>query len=456
MCHANSMKSSNPALVLAERSAPRYTSYPTAPHFHAGIGAAEAANWLAELPEATSLSAYIHVPFCRSLCAYCGCDTKAVLRDEPLAAYANTLGEEIDLLASRTSARRIAHIHWGGGTPSLLGPVRLTRLAGQLAGRFDISQIAEHAIELDPRHVDGELAETLARIGINRVSLGVQDMHRHVQQAIGRLQPPDEVEHSVKLLRQAGIEAINLDLMYGLPRQSIEDVRQTVNWAASLAPSRLAIFGYAHVPWMKKHQRLIDAAMLPGAELRLEQADAARVALVRCGYTAVGLDHFARPDDTLAKAARSGTLRRNFQGYTTDAADALLPLGASSIGKFPQGYVQNAPDIGGWSRAVLNGQLPVVRGLALSHDDLARADVIGRLMCALAVDFGELAQQHYGNAGAFDSSIGQLDQLAGDGLLIRDGRKLTMTEAGAPFVRLAAAAFDAYLADSAARHSVAV
>ncbi len=444
------------ALVLAERSAPRYTSYPTAPHFHQGIGPQEAADWLASLPDSASLSLYLHVPYCRSICAYCGCHTKATLRDEPLAAYANCLATEIDLLASKTRARRVTHIHWGGGTPSMLGAARLARLTKQIGERFDLSQIVEHAIELDPRHVDRQLADMLAEIGVNRVSLGVQDMHRHVQDAIGRVQPPEEVEATVALLRQAGIGAINVDLMYGLPHQTIHDVRRTVSWAADLDPARLAIFGYAHVPWMKKHQRLIDTAALPGAAERLEQADAAREALIAEDYVAIGLDHFARAGDPMAIAQREGRLRRNFQGYTTDCADALLPLGASSIGKLPQGHVQNAPDMANWSRAFGEGRLPVVRGIALSADDIARADVIERLMCDQFVDFGVLAETHFGRDDAFDSAIGQLDALARDGVLVRQGRHIAMTPAGAPFVRLAAAAFDAYLEQSQARHSVAV
>ncbi|MCC2096551.1 MAG: oxygen-independent coproporphyrinogen III oxidase, partial [Hyphomicrobiales bacterium] len=431
-------------------------SYPTAPHFHQGIGEQEVSGWLAALPESASLSLYLHVPYCRSICAYCGCNTKATLRDEPLASYANCLASEIDLVAARTKARRVTHIHWGGGTPSMLGPARLTKLTRHLSERFDLSGIVEHAIELDPRHVDGPLAETLAAIGVNRVSLGVQDMNRHVQVAIGRVQPPEDVEKTVELLRQAGIAAINIDLMYGLPHQSIDDVCRTVDWAASLDPARLAIFGYAHVPWMKTHQRLIDTAALPGAAERLEQADAARNTLVAADYVAIGLDHFARADDDMAIAMREGRLRRNFQGYTTDSADALLPLGASSIGKFPQGFVQNAPDMAHWSRAIGEGRLPVVRGIAISADDVARAEVIERLMCDLAVDFGALAQAHFGRADAFDQSIAQLDSLARDGVLIRQERRLELTPAGAPFVRLVAAAFDAYLEQSQARHSVAV
>ena len=450
------MATSESALILAERAVPRYTSYPTAPHFNAAIGAARATQWLADLPDNATLSLYLHVPFCSAICTYCGCNTKAVRREAPLDDYTATLEKEIDLLARATRARRVTHIHWGGGTPSLLGPKRLGRLAARVAGAFDLSAIAEHAIELDPRTVDAPLVAGLAAIGVTRASLGVQDFNEHVQRQIGRPQPYEVVENAVRLLRGAGIGAINLDLMYGLPDQSEEDVRRTATLAAGLAPARLAIFGYAHVPWFKSHQKLIDAAALPGASARLAQADLARRTLEAHGYEAIGLDHFARPDDDMAIAARGGTLRRNFQGYTTDVADALLPLGASSIGKLPQGFIQNAPDVAGWRRAVDAEKPAIVKGLELTDDDRLRASAIERLMCDFALDYGALARRLSGDVGALDDAADELDALERDGVVAREGRVVRVTEAGKPFVRLAAAAFDAYLHGGKARHSVAV
>ncbi len=443
------------SLVLAERSAPRYTSYPTAPHFSDAVNGETAAHWLAALPMDATLSLYLHVPFCTAICNYCGCHTKAVRRAEPIDAYTATLEAEIALLARSTDARRVTHIHWGGGTPSLLGPQRLERLASALQAHFDLSGIVEHAIELDPRTVTAKLADGLRRVGVNRVSLGVQDFNDHVQRAIGRVQPVEIVERCVAHLRKAGIEAINIDLMYGLPSQSEDDVRRTTLRAAGMNPSRLAIFGYAHVPWMKKHQRLIDAAALPGAAERIAQAEASRQALIEQGYEAIGLDHFARPDDPLAIAARDGTMRRNFQGYTTDAADALLPLGASSIGQTPQGFIQNAPDMGNWSRAVHDGRLAIARGVAITDDDRLRASVIERLMCDFAVDYGKLAKAA-GDEASLDDAVPYLVDLARDGVIEQRGRFVQVTDAGRPFVRLAAAAFDAYLHKGVARHSVAV
>jgi len=444
------------SLALAERAAPRYTSYPTAPHFSAAVGESEARAWLGALAPATTLSLYLHVPFCPSICAYCGCHTKAVKQDAPVAAYKETLEREIALVAAATPARRVKMLHWGGGTPSMLGPQRFAELVGALKERFDVAEDAEHAIELDPRLVDAALVEALVAAGVTRVSLGVQDFNPHVQEAMGRVQPYDIVESAVRLIRGAGISAINFDLMYGLPDQSTPDVVATARLAAGLGPSRLAVFGYAHVPWFASRQKLVEAVRLPGAAERLEQAEAVRGALEAEGYVAIGLDHFAKPEDDLARAAEQKRLRRNFQGYTADPADALIPFGVSSIGRLPQGYIGNAPDIGGWRRAVEAGRLPIARGLAFSPDDIARGAAIERLMCDFALDFGALAAAHGFAEHAFDAALPRLATLAEEGLITLSGRVIAVTQSGRPFVRLAAAAFDAYLDAGAARHSVAV
>jgi oxygen-independent coproporphyrinogen-3 oxidase len=284
----------------------------------------------------------------------------------------------------------------------------------------------------------------------------VQDFSPHVQAAIGRVQPFEVVARAVALLRHRGFEQINLDLMYGLPHQNERDVVRTAELAASLNPSRLALFGYAHAPWFAKHQRLIDAAALPGAAERLRQAAVARKTLTGLGFTVIGLDHFARPDDPLAGAARAGRLHRNFQGYTTDQADALLPFGASSIGRLPQGYFQNAPDVGAWRRAIEAGKLATVKGIGLTLEDKARAAVIEKLMCDFTVDYGLIAEAMLGDIGAFDAAQADLAALVQEGVAVTEGRRVSMTEAGKPFLRLVASAFDAYLPRGAARHSVAV
>lgn len=444
------------SLALAERSAPRYTSYPTAPHFSPEIGDGQARAWMAELSASANLSIYLHVPFCPAICTYCGCHTKALRQDAPLTAYKETLLREIELVSAAINAHHVRAIHWGGGTPSMLGPSRFREVARTLKEYFDLSKDVEHAIELDPRLVDEALAEALLESGVNRVSLGVQDFNPHVQKAAGREQPYEVVERCVTILRKAGITAINFDLMYGLPEQTVDDVIRTARLAAGLEPSRLAVFGYAHVPWFAVHQRLIDPAALAGANERLAQAAAVRETLESEGFEAIGLDHFARPHDALAIAAHEGRLHRNFQGYTTDDADALIGLGVSSIGRLPQGYLGNIGDTGNWRRAVEADKLPISRGLAFSREDIARGAAIERLMCDFSVDFGEVAQAHSFSEDAFDEAKPRLASLVDEGLAVVEGRRVTITERGRPFVRLAATAFDAYLEAKAARHSVAV
>jgi len=436
--------------ALAERNVPRYTSYPTTPHFSAAVTPARYREWLEALPREAHLSLYIHVPFCEELCHYCGCNTRAVRKRGPIDAYAEELLKEIALLRV-LAGRKLTHLHWGGGTPSILGPRWLRAIAGTLATQFDFSGLKEHAIELDPRRIDPALVAALKAIGVTRASLGVQDTSEEVQRQIGRIQPFALVERATGWLREAGIRDLNIDLMYGLPGQTVAHVRDSAARAAALEPQRLALFGYAHVPWFKTHQRLIDETKLPGVSERLTQAQAATDTLIAAGYAAIGLDHFALPADSLAVAAREKRLRRNFQGYTVDEADALIGLGASAIGRLPQGFVQNAPDLGGYTRALAAGEFPIVKGLALSDDDRLRGAMIERLMCDLELDLGA-----FGGAARFAAEIGQLQPLADAGLLVRDSDRIVMTPEGRPYVRIAAAAFDAWLATGQTRHSLAV
>ena len=441
----------NSVLTMAERSVPRYTSYPTAPHFSAAVGPQSYAAWLATLSKAETLSLYLHVPFCTELCLYCGCTTKAARRRAPVDAYAEHLAREIDLLGAAIGGQRVVHLHWGGGTPSILGSDRLIDLVDRLAATFDIAGIAEHAIELDPRRVTPELAAALARIGITRASFGVQEFSPRVQRAIGRIQPFAQVEAAVDTVRGVGITDINIDLMYGLLHQTIGDVIRSAELAASLEPARLALFGYAHVPWFKPHQRLIEDAALPGAAERVAQMRAAADTLEECGYVPIGLDHFAARGRDMVRAARVGRLRRNFQGYTTDPADVLIGLGASAIGLMPQGYVQNASDAGSYTRAIAAGQFATAKGHALSADDRVRGRIIEQLMCDLAVDLDATEP-----SADFSAELDEIDALSAFGIVRREGRLVIMTEMGRPFVRLVAAAFDAYLPKHRARHSVAV
>jgi oxygen-independent coproporphyrinogen-3 oxidase len=440
-----------------ERPVPRYTSYPTAPHFHPGIGAPVYRRWLGELDPAEPISLYLHIPYCRELCWYCGCHTRATRRYGPLGDYRDGLMAEIDLVARALPGRmRVGHLHWGGGTPTILSPEDFLGLQERLRERFDIDPAGEIAIEIDPRNLEQPMIAALAEAGLTRASLGVQDFDPEVQRAINRWQPYDMTAAAVEALRAAGIVNLNFDLIYGLPRQTVASIIDTVDRAVALAPQRVALFGYAHVPWMKAHQRLIPEDTLPNGPERWAQAMAAAQRLQAAGYRWIGLDHFALPSDSMAVAAAGGRLQRNFQGYTTDSSQTLIGLGASAIGALPQGYVQNSTDIRVWSAAVLGGQPAVVRGIALDADDRLRRHVIERLMCDLAVDLDQAACSFGQESGYFDAERAQLDALVADGLIEFDGRRIVLTDLGRPLMRLVAAVFDRYLEPAAGRHSRAV
>ncbi|WP_127090089.1 oxygen-independent coproporphyrinogen III oxidase [Aquabacter cavernae] len=440
----------------ARRMVPRYTSYPTAPHFSAQVTGADYGAWLARLKDtAAPVSLYLHVPFCQSLCSYCGCNTKAVRREEPVRAYAQVLAAEIALVAEQVGTTEVSHIHWGGGTPNALPPDCLEELAAALHRHFRIPAGIEHAIELDPRHLTQEGARLLAGIGITRASLGVQTLDGDVQTAIGRIQPLETVAAGFAALRAAGIAAINADLMYGLPRQTHLSIADTVRHMLDLRPNRISLFGYAHVPWMKSHQKLVVEADLPGAEARIRHAGLAREMLVAGGYVEIGIDHFALPDDSMTLARDARRLHRNFQGYTTDEAGTLLGLGASSISRTPFGYAQNAPDVAGWRRAVDAGCLPTVKGRAFAGEDALRGDVIAQLLCYFDVDLAEIAASHGAPPEALTADLDALRPFLDAGWVTFDGKRLAITSHAHEIARVVASAFDAYLGQGG-RHSMAV
>ena len=437
-------------LAKYDRPVPRYTSYPTAPHFHAEIGRHDYRDWLAELPPGARLSLYLHVPFCHELCWYCGCHTTVARRYQPVAKYRDLLLRELDLVGAALGCRRpVGHIHFGGGTPTMLAPDDLCLLGERLRARFQLLGAAEFAVEIDPRRLTRETVDALAAIGVNRASLGVQDVNPEVQLAINRWQPFAVVERAVDWLRTAGIHGINFDLMYGLPRQTTVRVRASVDAALALRPSRVALFGYAHVPWMKRHQRLIDEAALPGAAERAAQFEVAAARLEEAGYVAIGLDHFALPEDSLAVARKQGRLHRNFQGYTTDDAGALLGFGASAIGSLPQGYVQNAVPIPEYRDAIRGGRLATARGIRVSAHDRLRRAIIERLMCDFAVDLN-------GQTARLAPELEALEPFRTDGLLTIDDGLIRVEPAGRPLIRTICAVFDAHLQRGLARHSRAV
>jgi oxygen-independent coproporphyrinogen-3 oxidase len=436
---------------------PRYTSYPTAAQFTPEVNADAYGDWLAALPTGRPVSLYIHVPFCARLCWYCGCNTRVINRGESISEYVDLLARELALVEARLPGRLAANaIHLGGGTPNMLAPADLAELFGALRRVFDVAPDAEIAAELDPSVLTREWVDSAARLGLSRASLGVQDLSPDVQAAVNRREPFEVVERAAGWLRSAGVASLNLDLMYGLPRQHTRDVLATLDQVLTLKPERLALFGYAHVPWMKPHQKLIDERELAGEAERLTQSEAAAEKLDGAGYVRIGLDHYALPTDRLAIAHARGGLHRNFQGYTTDGAEVLLGLGVSAIGRLPQGFVQNHAVEREWRAVVRAGRLPTARGVGLTEDDGVRAAIIERLMCDYEADFDALDRAFPGAARVAIEAQARLARLERDGVAAWRDRKLTVSLEGRPFVRQVCAAFDAYLDPQAQRHSKAV
>jgi oxygen-independent coproporphyrinogen-3 oxidase len=439
---------------------PRYTSYPTAPHFQPAADDAGWRDWLSALPAEGRFSLYVHVPFCRQMCWYCGCNTQVLKGDSQLEGFIALLLREIDLLAPHLpTGAKLSGLHFGGGTPSILGSTGLQRVADRLHRHFTALPEAEIAIELDPRHFDAALLPGLQALGVNRASLGVQSLDETVQAAINRRQTLDQVHRAAGLLRDGGIAALNLDLIYGLPGQTVGNVTETVRASLPLQPDRIALFGYAHVPWMKPHQQRIDAAALPDTAARFAQEAAAAQVLVEAGYRRIGLDHFAHPQDALSHLEAAGELRRNFQGYTAQDGDVLLGIGPSAISTLPQGYAQNAPAVATWREAIAVGQLPVAKLRAVTVEDRLRRTVIGELMCHLQVNLAEQAIRHGMAPAVFDADLSRLAPLEEHGAVERQGYRLRMPEPARPLVRQVCAAFDSYLqqpaAVSAPRHAAA-
>jgi oxygen-independent coproporphyrinogen-3 oxidase len=424
----------------ASLNVPRYTSYPTAADFTPWVAAREHGVWLSHLGARESVSVYLHVPYCREICFYCGCNTKMALRNDVVSRYRRALESEIDIVAGLIEERLgIARLHWGGGTPSILGGDGLRSVMLALQDRFSFHSGFEHAIELDPRYVTAELTDDLAALGVTRASLGLQDLNPLVQAAIGRVQPVAIVETAVDRLRARGIQSLSFDLMYGLPLQSVDSIRKTCASVVSLSPDRIACFGYAHLPRLKANQKRIDDEQLPLQEQRIEQAEVIAEELTGNGYVRIGIDHFAKASDTLARAASSGNLHRNFQGYTDDDEKVLLGLGASSISSFVDGLVQNVSDVPKYMRTIEAGQLASARGCILDAEDRQRARIIERLMCDFEADLSSIAPEL-----DFSEELSTLEPMQRARLVDIRGKRLIVTEAGRSVVRVVAAAFDTH------------
>lgn len=436
---------------------PRYTSYPTAPHFSPDIAAIQLSNWLEALENGDELSLYIHIPYCDRLCWFCACHTKHTLKYEPITSYLNSLHKEIELISAKVSRGTIVTaVHWGGGSPTMLKPDDMRDLMSHLHSAFNFSPAAEISIEMDPNDLDDARFDALADIGMTRASLGVQDFADVVQQAINRPQSFEQTKAVVDAVRSRGVSSVNCDILYGLPFQTLDSIAQTIHLILSLSPDRIALFGYAHVPWMKKHQTMINEDALPNTAERYAQMNLAGKMLIDAGYQAIGIDHFAKPGDSLAIAASNGQLARNFQGYTTDRSTALIGLGASSISQFPQGYMQNMPATGEYQKLVDAGHLAGIRGVELTDEDRARAWLICEIMCFRPISL-KLLEDRFGAIGSrLSGEIREFVARDVDGLTSLNLDEFSLSPIGMPYARVVAAAFDAYLNTGRGRHSAAV
>ncbi len=456
MNHVIAAPEFDPALIARyDINGPRYTSYPTAPQFRhdfdeAALRAAiRASN---EEPIPRPLSLYVHVPFCMSPCFYCGCN-RVITRDIGKAdRYLERLYREIELAAPLFDRDRpVRQLHFGGGTPNFLDLPRMRELMESLARNFSFSHQSqrEYGIEIDPRFADSDYIRGLAELGFNRLSVGIQDFDPVVQQAVNRIQSVAQTREVLEAARSAGFASVSVDLIYGLPQQSLAGFDQTLTEVIELVPDRVAVYGYAHLPALFKAQHQIDAKELPDPATRLALFGHALERLSAAGYVYIGMDHFARADDALVHAQRKGTLQRNFQGYSTHGDCDLIGLGVSAIGRIGNSYTQSARDLAGYYAALDAGRLPIMRGLELNQDDVIRGELIGELMCHGVLDMPAFAARHRLLFDVyFSAELRRLRALAEDGLVTLDARFIRVTPRGRLLLRIIAMCFDAYLEEA--------
>jgi oxygen-independent coproporphyrinogen-3 oxidase len=441
--------------------APRYTSYPTAAQFREFASPApllshlDAANADANLP----LSLYFHLPFCETLCWFCGCTTVITLNHKSSDAYLDYLEKEVALLAPRVHpGRRVVQLHYGGGTPTFFQAPQLRRLDEITRKYFQFAPGAELSVEIDPRRLARGQVEALRAGGFTRASLGVQDFNPKVQEAVHRIQPRALTEQAIHWLRAEGFTSLNLDLIYGLPYQTVDTFRDTLEQVLELNPDRLAVFSYAHVPWMKPAQKILEReAALPSPATKLEMLKLTIETLTARGYAYIGMDHFARATDELAVAQSAGTLQRNFQGYSTRAGVEIMAFGISAISQTPSSYRQNHKTLGAYYEALDRGEAPVTRGVELAAEDVRRRDIIMRIMCDLGLDYAAVSR----DAGVdfpvhYAAELARLRPLAADGLLEFTAGGFRVTTAGRLFLRNIAVCFDAHFAAEPRQHARAV
>ena len=443
----------NPELVRRyDVAGPRYTSYPTALQFHEGFDEALYRRYVAQSNDElipSPLSIYVHLPFCRSLCYYCGCTKKVTRHEEQGVAYLDLLAREIQMRGALFDRdRKVTQLHFGGGTPTFFNDGQLRQLMSDLGSAFEFGAAndREFSIEVDPRTVDGERLARLAELGFNRISLGVQDINAEVQKAVNRIQDPAATLEMVTASRALGFESVSIDLIYGLPFQTPDSFRQTLDSVIAARPDRLAVYNYAHMPHVFRSQRMIDEMDLPSPQTKLQLMELTIEVLTGAGYVYIGMDHFALPDDELSVAQRQGHLHRNFQGYSTRSECDLIGLGVSAIGKIGDCYAQNRKEIPHWSAAVAEGLLPVWRGVSLTTEDRLRRAIIESIMCHGVADFGAFEERfNFDFSEHFALEIHHLEGLAKDGLIELDEEGFRVTSEGRLLLRAVAMVFDEYL-----------
>ncbi|UWR22637.1 oxygen-independent coproporphyrinogen III oxidase [Sulfitobacter sp. S190] len=441
---------------LFDAKVPRYTSYPPANHFLPGVGAARQEKWLHAVPNSDEISVYVHIPFCKRLCWFCACRTQGTQTSAPIDAYIETLLAEIRRVRSRLAPGiRMRRLHLGGGTPTILTAHTMDRLLAALFDAFAQSDRFEFSVEVDPTEADPDTLDILASYGLQRASVGVQDFEAAVQEAIGRRQSPAQTRDVIDRLRGDGVRSLNIDLLYGLPRQTEATFRATLDRVRDLQPDRLAIYGYAHVPWMSKRQVMIKDEDLPSPDARFILSEIARDHFETAGYLPVGIDHFARSTDSLARAAQAGTLRRNFQGYTDDDSPTLIGLGASAISYFREGYSQNAPATSAYQSLIHAGGLAGRKGYTMSAHDTLVSDIISDLMCRFVFDKEKLLRTHPDMADTIAETARGLLTFLPDGFATSPER-LHLRPPFHPLARIIASRIDLCASPQTEAHSAAI
>ena len=445
----NSNKIDFDVLKRFNQQGPRYTSYPTAPMFSPEFTNDDFRNEIVDTNQDNDrpLSLYFHFPFCAKLCYFCGCTMRVTHDRKLITQYNDYIKKEIDLIAPLVSKRRkVVQMHWGGGTPSYLLPDEIREVGNYIKKRFDLADDIEASVEIDPRNMVRDHIEAFAEIGFNRTSFGVQDFNLQVQQAINRVQSEEITRQVVIWAREFGFQSVNLDLIYGLPYQTLSTFAETVDKVIDISPDRIAVFNYAHVPWLKKHQAVMNQDAMPSPDQRLAILEMTSEKLAGAGYEYIGMDHFAKPTDELAIAQKEGTLYRNFQGYSTKAGADLYAFGMSAISQFENIYAQNEKDFKAYYAAVDAGEPATRVGYRMTTDDHIRKETIMQLMCDLVIDKRDIEKKFdIDFEEYFKSDIPKLDQFISEGLVVNETDKILVVGSGILIIRNIAMCFDAYL-----------